>query len=62
LADAVEWIKAAVVALLAGSCIGAVLSVAELPSPAPEESLGVVAGAFTLCGMYLGHAAVSTYF
>ena len=57
-----EWLKAAVVAPLAGSCIGAVLSLAELPSPAPKESLGVVAGAFTLCGMYLGHAATNAYF
>ncbi|QLG61846.1 XapX domain-containing protein [Halorarum salinum] len=57
-----EWLKAAVIALAAGSCIGAVLSAAELPSPAPEESLGVVAGAFTLCGMYIGHAAISAYF
>lgn len=57
-----EWIKAAVVALIAGSCIGAVLSFAELPSPAPQESLGVVAGAFTLTGMYLGHAAINAYF
>lgn len=57
-----EWLKAAVVALAAGSCIGAALSIAKLPSPAPEESLGVVAGAFTLCGMYLGHAAINTYF
>lgn len=56
-----EWLKAALIALVAGACIGAVLSYAELPSPAPSDSLGVVAGAFTLCGMYLGHAAISTY-
>lgn len=56
-----EWLKAALIALVAGVCIGSILSYAELPSPAPSDSLGVVAGAFTLCGMYLGHAAISAY-
>lgn len=53
-----EWIKAALISMCAGIVIGGVLAAADLPSPAPQNYLGVVAGAFTLTGMFLGHYAV----
>lgn len=57
-----EWLKAAVISTCAGALIGAVLAASSLPSPAPKNYLGVVAGAFTLCGMFLGHYFVSHQF
>lgn len=53
-----EWIKAATISLCAGIVVGGTLAAADLPSPAPQDYLGVVAGAFTLAGMFLGHYVI----
>ncbi|WP_372910835.1 XapX domain-containing protein [Salinigranum sp.] len=54
-----EWLKAALISVSAGILIGGVLAAADLPSPAPQHYLGVVAGAFTLVGMFFGTYAVN---
>jgi XapX domain-containing protein len=49
-----EWLKAALISMSAGIVIGGVLACADLPSPAPQHYLGVVAEAFTLVGVFFG--------
>ncbi|RBI63299.1 hypothetical protein DMJ13_01795 [halophilic archaeon] len=54
------YLQAAVVSLAAGIVVGGALAVFDLPSPAPATPVGVVAGATTLLGMFVGHWFVTS--
>lgn len=56
----VTYLQAAVVSLVAGIVIGGSLAFFDLPSPAPATPVGVVAGATTLFGMFVGHWALTS--
>ena len=54
------YLQAAVVSLVAGIVVGSALAAFDLPSPAPATPVGVVAGATTLLGMFVGHWFVTS--
>lgn len=53
-------IKSALRSMIVGSLVRFTLAMADLPSPALAESIGVIVGACNLSGLFLGYMVANT--
>ena len=54
-------IKSAVISIIISSLVGFILATADLPSPSPVESIGVIVEARNRTGLSLGYKVANTY-